>query len=124
MKKINILLAGVLAAIAVPSAASAAPFGQPYGAPAQSWQSINGRQATLEMRIHQGVRSGALTMREAMQLRGEFRGLASLEARYRASRPGLTMGERADLERRFDALSAKIRIDKHDGDRRGHGRRW
>jgi hypothetical protein len=28
------------------------------------------------------------------------------------------MRERADLERRYDALSAKVRFDKHDGHRR------
>ena len=52
-----------------------------------------------------------------MRLRSEFRYIANLEARYRASN-GLQQWERADLDRRFDVLSAKIRIQKNDGQRR------
>jgi hypothetical protein len=80
----------------------------------QRWQSINQRQASLDSRIDQGVRNGALTRPEAVRLRSEFRYIANLEARYRASN-GLQQWERADLDRRFDVLSAKIRIQKHDG---------
>lgn len=84
--------------------------------PAQAapWQSINARQVRLDNRIEQGIRSGALNRREATRLRTEFRELARLEARYRSSRPGLTVGERRDLDRRFDALAAKIRWEKND----------
>ena len=114
MNKLSILVAALGVAAAVPSAASAAPLGQPGSYGAVPWQGINAREANLEMRINQGIRSGALTVREAAQLRGEFRGLVGLEARYRASRPGLTLAERADLDRRFDALSARVRFDKHD----------
>lgn len=84
--------------------------------PAQAapWQSINARQARLDQRIDQGVRSGALNRREAVRLRTEFRDLVRLEARYRSSRPGLTVGERRDLDRRFDGLSARVRWEKND----------
>jgi len=82
----------------------------------QRWQSINQRQASLDARIDQGVRSGALTRPEAVRLRSEFRYIANLEARYRATN-GLQQWERTDLDRRFDALSARIRIQKHDGQR-------
>ena len=81
---------------------------------AQGWQTINARQARLDHRIDQGIRSGALNRNEASRLRVQFRDLARLESRYRASRPGLTVGERRDLDRRFDALSARIRVQKHD----------
>jgi hypothetical protein len=120
MKKFAILIASLgVAAAAVPAVATAAPlpgFGQQMGA----WQNINARQNRIENKINQGIRSGALTRREAVQLRAQFRALANLEARYRASRPGLTMAERVDLDRRFDVLERSIRVQKHDrDDRRG-----
>jgi hypothetical protein len=124
MKKFTILLAGIAAAAAaVPAVASAAPM-PGYGMQQGAWQNINARQNRIEMKINQGVRSGALTQREAMQLRGQFRGIANLEARYRASRPGLTVAERLDLDRRFDALERSIRVEKNDRDTRGHGRHY
>lgn len=93
-------------------------------ASAQAWQNINQRQAQLDQRIDVGMRNGSLTSREAMQLRAEFRDLARLEARYRSS-DGLSYGERADLDRRFDALSARIRYERNDrqDDRYGRGDR-
>lgn len=121
MKKFAILVAGLgIAAAAVPATAFAAPaIG--YGAMQQgAWQNINARQARIEARINQGIRSGALSRREATALRAEFRSLERLEAQYRRSRPGLTVAERRDLDRRFDALSAKVRIEKND--RNGHRR--
>lgn len=84
----------------------------------RGWQSINQRQANLDRRIDQGVRNGQLSRREAVRLRAEFNNIARLEARYR--RDGLTQWERADLDRRFDRLSAQIRYERRDGD----GRRW
>jgi hypothetical protein len=84
----------------------------------RGWQSINQRQINLDRRIDQGVRNGQLSRREAMRLRAEFNQIARLEARYR--RGGLTQWERADLDRRFDRLSAQIRYERHDRD----GRRW
>ncbi|MDH7637954.1 hypothetical protein [Sphingomonas oryzagri] len=99
---LGLVAAASLTAI-VPGIASAAP-----------WQSINGRQANLYNRIEQGVRSGALTRAEAASLRTRFVALERREADYRRSRPGLTIAERADLDRRFNALSASIRVQKHD----------
>jgi hypothetical protein len=114
MKKFTLMLAGLgIAAAAVPATAIAAPA--PHAASYQGgWQNINARQARLDARINQGIRSGALTRAEASRLRNEFRALTRLEARYRATRPGLTMAERRDLDRRFDALSARIKIQKRD----------
>lgn len=107
MKKI------LAAAAAVSVLAVAAP------AAAQSWESINQRQANLDQRIDVGVRNGSLTRNEAVRLRAEFRDLTRLEARYRSD--GLSRSERADLDRRFDALSARIRYERHDRQDRDRG---
>ena len=83
------------------------------------WMNINQRQAKLDRRIDQGIRNGSITRNEAIRLRSEFRDIARLEARYRAN--GLSNWERADLDRRFDTLSARIRWERNDGDRYGAG---
>ncbi|CAN5205234.1 hypothetical protein BH10PSE2_BH10PSE2_25460 [soil metagenome] len=90
--------------------------GPAYNAGYGNWQSINARQSNLDRRIDQGVRNGSLSRREAVRLRGDFNGLLRLEANYR--RGGLSTWERADLDRRFDRLSASIRSERHDRD--GH----
>jgi hypothetical protein len=107
--------------LAIAVAAGALAFAAP--ASAQMWQSINQRQAQLDARIDAGVRDGSLTRQEAFRVRGEFNDLVRLEARYRED--GLSFGERADLDRRFDALSQEIRFQRHDDqtrDDRGYGR--
>ncbi|WP_404336688.1 hypothetical protein AB2M62_19985 [Sphingomonas sp. MMS12-HWE2-04] len=118
MNKFSVLLAGLgIAAAAVPATAFAAPLPH-YGFDQRGgWQNINARQANLDARINQGIRSGALSRSEAARLRTDFRGLARLEARYRATGGGLSISERRDLDRRFDALSARIRVQKHDRNR-------
>ena len=103
-------------------AALAAVTAAPMAANAQPWQSINQRQANLEQRINQGVRSGSLTRPEAARLRGEFKSISRLEVSYRRSN-GLSMRERADLDARFDRLSRQIQVQKHDRDDRHDGRR-
>lgn len=110
MNRIARLIAATAAtlAIATPMAASAAP-----------WQNINARQARIDARIDQGVRSGALNRNEAYRIRSDFRALSAREADYRRS-GGLDNRERADLDRRFDALSARVKVQKHDGQHR----RW
>jgi hypothetical protein len=92
-------------------AAALAAFAQPAGAQA-GWMSLNQRQAELDRRIDMGQRHGELTRQEARHLRMEFNQIAQLEAHYRAS--GLSGWERADLDRRFDRLSAEIRGERHD----------
>jgi hypothetical protein len=104
MKKLTI----AIAAVATLTAGAAA---------AQPWMSINDRQARLEQRIDQGIRSGQLNRHEAMRLRHEMRQLARLEYRYRRT-GGLSGWERADLDRRFDQLSAQVRFEKHDAQQR------
>lgn len=81
----------------------------------RDWVSINQRQRQLDRRIDQGVRNGQLTRREAHSLRREFHDLMRLEDRYR--RNGLSRWERQDLDRRYDALEARIRYERRDRDR-------
>lgn len=83
------------------------------------WMNINQRQANLDRRIDQGVRTGKITRAEAYRLRADFQTLARLENRYRAN--GLSNWERTDLDRRFDTLSARIRIEANDSNRYGAG---
>jgi hypothetical protein len=78
------------------------------------WTNINQRQAQLDARIDAGVRNGSISNQEATRLRAEFQTIARLEADYRQG--GLTNAERADLDRRFDALSARIQADGRDDD--------
>lgn len=101
-------------AVAAGALAAAAP------ASAQTWRSINQRQANLDARIDAGVRSGDLTRAEAARLRDQFRDLARLEAHYRSSY-GLSPAERRDLDMRFDRLSAQIRFERHDWQDRDRG---
>ena len=102
MKKYLTLALSAAAILAVPGAANA-----------QAYQSINQRQDNQFRRIEQGVRSGALTRPEARRLRAQFQDLVVLERRYRDSN-GLSRFERNDLNRRFDALSRRIRFQKND----------
>ena len=105
MRKFMLMIAGLgVAAATVPTVASA----QGYG----NWQTINARQSNLDRRIDMGIRNGSLSRSEATRLRRDFRSLSQLEARYR--RGGLSLGERRDLDRRFDALSARIRYERQD----------
>jgi len=80
----------------------------------RNWRTINQRQASMVTRIQSGVRNGALTQVEANRLRAEFNAIAAMEATYRRSGGGLTLAERRDLDRRMDALSKRIYINKHD----------
>lgn len=100
------------------AAASAVLTALPVAASAQPWQPINQREANLERRIDQGVRSGQLSRVEAARVRTQLRDLERLEARYRRSGGGLDRRERADLDRQFDRLSQVVYAQKHDGDHR------
>jgi transposase len=107
MKKF-LIIAAALSTIAFAAPASAAP-----------WQNINARQERLDNRIDQGVRNGRLTRAEAVQLRADFRQIASLETRYRRS-SGLNMNERRDLDRRFDRLSTQLQHQLNDRQQRSN----
>lgn len=142
------LTAGAALTAGIATAASAAPggYGPPHHAPAYgasnpggqhygpprgpaaqpAWISINQRQAALDRQIDFGLRAGALSRRDVAQLRAEFRSIQTLEANYR--RGGLTRWEMSDLDRRMDALSARINYAMRNVDRRygqgyGYGHR-
>lgn len=125
MKKTFLIPALALAAasVALPAAAQSYGYGHNdrggrYEQDHRGWQPINVRQRQLAQRIDVGVRNGQLSRREAVRLRSELNQIVRLEANYR--RGGLTAWERADLDRRFDRLSAQIRYERRDRD----GRRW
>lgn len=110
MKKILLSITAVsalAAATVIPAVASA--------------QSFDYRQDRLERRIDQGLRNGSLSRGEAYRLNAQLRETARLEYRYR--RDGLSGWERADLDRRFDRISAQIRYERRDRDYgSGYGR--
>ena len=104
MKKLTVLLAGLgMAAATLPSVTNAAP-----------WASVSQRQTNLSQRIDQGLRSGALTRPEAYRLKSQLRDVVGLESRYARSGGRLDMRERADLDRRYGAISAQVKFVKHD----------
>lgn len=91
----------------------AAALAMPGLAGAQGGRTVAGRGAAQLQRVDQGLRSGALTRPEANRLRSEFRDLDALEQHYSRSN-GLSRAERADLDRRFAALSRRVRVQKND----------
>ena len=122
MKKILLSIAAVsaIAAAAVPAMASAQAYGPDRGPDRYDRGHDRGygqseRVARLDQRIDMGIRGGSLTRNEAWRLKGDLRETARLQARY--SRNGLNGWERADLDRRFDRISAQIRYERHDRDR-------
>jgi hypothetical protein len=83
---------------------------------AAPWQPINERKAVLEYRINEGIRNGVLTRAEAVSLRSEFSALERLEVSYRRSGGHFSAAERMDLDKRFDALALRIKIQRRDSD--------
>ncbi|WP_293316790.1 hypothetical protein [Phenylobacterium sp.] len=95
--------------------ASGPSYGTPdwgYGNNGQ-WIPIASRQTWLETRLDAGQRDRRLSNQEASRLRSEFQAIVRLEAQYR--RGGLTSSEQADLDRRFNALSARLPAEAQDG---------
>ena len=116
------LMAVAAVSVAVPAAAQHS--GPPRGGPAfhaPAWQSIAQRKVNLDRRIDRAAWNRAISPREANSLRAELNGIVRLETQYR--RHGLTRWEMSDLDRRYDRLSARVRIERADNNRRP-GRRW
>jgi hypothetical protein len=123
MKTLIAALAAVTAVTAFAAPAAAQSYGRhDQGRWEQGAYNLNQRQAQLNSRIEVGVRRGAITRREAADLRGQSYEIARLEARYRVD--GLNPRERADLDRRFDRLETRIAREVHDRDYgQGYGHR-
>ncbi|HWA22058.1 MAG TPA: hypothetical protein VG735_06650 [Caulobacterales bacterium] len=126
MKKFLIAASALTAAFAATAGvASADPYDghrgydNDYRTAAYQGVNINQRERDIAFRIDQGQRNGGLTFREARMLREDLRDVERLEARYR--RDGMSRWEASDLDRRLDALSQRVRFNRHDDDRRG---RW
>ena len=81
---------------------------------------INQRQDRQQNRIHHGIRSGALTPNEAARLEAQEARIAAAEARARRSGDGLSLRERASLERSLNRESGQISRQTHDGQHGGH----
>jgi hypothetical protein len=114
-------LALVAASVAVPAAAQS--HGHGYGHRYERshpgrWQPIANRKYQMDNRIDVGVRTGALSRREANRLRTRLNSLVRLERNY--SRNGLNWRERQRLDRDYDRLAREIRSERRDRD----NRRW
>jgi hypothetical protein len=101
MKKIILAIAAIVTVgVAVPAAA----------------QPVDQREHRQEQRIHQGVRSGALTPAEAQRLRHREMRLHRTEARMRRHNGGrLTPHQRHRLARMENRDSRAIHRLKHNG---------
>jgi hypothetical protein len=113
MKRVflSLMTAAAITAASAPAFAQSGRF--------SDWQPLSVRQAVIDQRIDQGIRSGQLSRREAMGLRNEYRSLLRLEARYKSD-GRLSPFERNDLQHRYDILSDRVRFDKHDAETRYH----
>ena len=80
------------------------------------WQNISQRKYQLDRRIDQGERNRSLSRREATRLRTELNALVRLERTYLSG--GLSLRERAELDRRYDRLSVQVRAERRDHDNR------
>ena len=124
MKKLLIpALAVAVASAALPAAAQSydrhgPSRGHGYEQDHRGWNAISQRKYNLDRRIDQGVHTRQLSIREASRLKSELNSLVRLERAYQ--RDGLNPRERMELDRRYDALSAKVRYERRDH----NGRRW
>ncbi|MFD1192216.1 hypothetical protein [Phenylobacterium conjunctum] len=127
MKKtlLSLVAVAALAGAAAPAAAQGYGYGYGYGNGGPGYGYDHGGPAyggggqgivrgdNLEARIARGVRSGQLSYREAASLRAELRQAERLAWRYRSD-GRVTRWEQADLDRRFDSISARLRYERHD----------
>jgi hypothetical protein len=118
MKTILATLAAATAIAALAAPAAAQPYGYDRGHDryeGRHWNDggrdggrygINARQARLEQRIEWGIRRGALTGREAREVRHDAYSIAHLERAYRSN--GLSYRERQELDRRLDWAERRL----------------
>jgi hypothetical protein len=103
------LMAVVLASAALPVVAQPTVV-TALSAPA-SWKPLAERQDQVAEQLTAGVATGALSDRQADELRDQFKGLLHLEDQYRKT--GLTPAQQADLQARYDTLEARIQVNSH-----------
>jgi hypothetical protein len=99
-----------------------AAFAVAAPAAAQPWNGQANHTGELQMQLDAGIRSGAITRREAMPLRSSLRELISLERQF--SPNGFTGRENAALRQRSNLLSRQIRMAERDGFARDRGAGW
>src|SRR4051812_46364297 len=106
----------IFASIVILCGLSAVSFAQ-TGERHHGWykKNINKRQENQQDRIGQGVSSGELTARETARLERGEQHINREEARMRQSGDGLSLRERARLERDLNRESRRIHSQKHDG---------
>lgn len=112
MKTLLVSLAVSAAAITSPAAAQYPSDGYQnrgdnYRDDDRAGANIAPRIEQMRLRIQAGVRSGAISRREAVSLRANLRSLTQLERQY--SRSGLTNSERQELQTRLRALRQDVR---------------
>jgi len=83
-------------------------------------KNINKRQENQQDRIAKGIDDGQLTPREAARLEGQEARINREERRYRRSGDGLSLRERAKLEKDLNRESHRIYRQKHDGQTQKH----
>ena len=119
MQKTTIFKALIAAAALTGTVSAVAADAQPRPYVRQEMRDdrIENRIDNLRDRITEGRRFHALSAREASRLNARLNGIRSLERQFERSR-GLDARETATLNMRLDQLSADIRYQGHDGNRR------
>lgn len=84
------------------------------GANAKEYRNINERQKNQQERIAQGLKSGDLTKKEAVNLEKQQIHIAKTEKRMRADDGGLSLKERARLDNMQDHSSRRIHNQRND----------
>jgi len=119
MKTTTIFKALIAAAALTGTVSAVAADAQPRNYVRQEMRDdrIDSRIDNLRARIDEGRSVRALSFREASRLSARLNGIRSLERQFERSR-GLDARETATLNMKLDRLSADIRYQGHDGNRR------
>jgi hypothetical protein len=112
MKKL-LTAAAVVASLGVALPAAAQTWGGGYGG---GYRVDSFGDRNIENRIDHGVRNGSLSPREARSLSRELNDIRQLERVY--SRDGVSSREARELDRRYAALTARLRAELRDRDNR------
>ena len=90
-------------------------YGNPHAGNNMSW-----RIAQLQTRLHEGVRNGSISRREASPIRQNIQRLAYAERQYSVN--GLTGRERSALQQRIQTIRQQLR--RADGGAQGRYAQW